>query len=62
MLWTFSKGHINVTVIQCQWLVFFVPSWHPPVKPPIVPLASIGETTNGASGRVWPYSFPVQIP
>ena len=38
---------------QCQWLVFFVPSWHPSVKPLIVspagPLASFCETTYSAS-------------
>ena len=27
MQWTFSKVHINVKVIKCQWQEFLVPSW-----------------------------------
>ena len=29
----FSKLHINAKLFLCQWLLLFVPSWHPSMNP-----------------------------
>ena len=49
VLRTFWTVHIIAKLIKCQWLLYFVPSWHSSVKLPIVPLASFSEFTDSTS-------------